>query len=52
MIQKFLRSLAGDILQRPELLRLLTETRIEEARELTKDTKVDDSQSLPDEVTL
>jgi antitoxin PrlF len=48
----FLSFLAADILQTPEHVKPLAETRIEEARELIKDTEVGDDETLPDDVTL
>ena len=48
----FLTFVAADISRRPDRLKPLAQTRIKEARELTKGTKVDDNESLPDDVTL
>lgn len=48
----FLSFLDGEIAQSPDRIKPLSETRIAEARELTKDVKVSDNESLPDDVTL
>jgi len=52
MMREFLSFLAADILRRPDRVKPLAETRLKEARELTKDTKVNDKEFLPDDVTL
>ncbi|SRR5258707_3428217 len=48
----FLSFLAGDIARAPGRVKPLGATRIEEARELTKDVTVDDAEALPDNVSL
>ena len=48
----FLSFLAADISRRPDRLKPLAKTRMKEARELTKGTKVNDNESLPNDVTL
>jgi antitoxin PrlF len=48
----FLSFLDREIAQSPDRIRPLSATRIDEARELTKDVKVSDDESLPDDVTL
>lgn len=48
----FLSFLAEDISRAPARVKPLGTTRIEEARELTKDVTVDDSETLPDDVGL
>jgi hypothetical protein len=52
MLREFLRFLDADILRRPECVKPIDEALLGEARQLTKDTKVDDNESLPDDVTL
>jgi antitoxin PrlF len=52
VMRAFLSFLAADISRRPDRVRPLAESRIKEARDLTKGTKVDDDESLPDDVTL
>ena len=52
IMRAFLSFLAADISQRPERVKPLEQTRIKEARELTKGTKVDDNEPLPNDVTL
>ena len=47
IMRAFLNFLAGDISRKPDRVQPLAETRIKEARELTKDTKVDDDKILP-----
>jgi antitoxin PrlF len=41
-----------DIAQSPERIKPLSETRIDEARSLTKDVEVSDNEPLPDDVTV
>jgi antitoxin PrlF len=48
----FLQFLDREIAQSPDRIKPLSSTRITEARELTKDVKVSDSEALPDDVTL
>ncbi len=48
----FLSFLSADIVRTPERVKPLAETRIKEARKLTKRTKVRDGEALPDDVTL
>jgi hypothetical protein len=48
----FLSFLAADISRGPDRLKPLAKTRMKEARELTKGTKVNDNESLPNDVTL
>ncbi len=48
----FLSFLAEDIAGAPARVKPLGETRIEEARELTEGVKVDDGETLPDDVSL
>jgi antitoxin PrlF len=52
VMRAFLSFLAADIARRPDRAGPLAETRIKEARELTKETKLNDNESLPDDVTL
>jgi antitoxin PrlF len=52
IMRAFLSFLAADISRRPHGVKPLAETRIKEARGPTKGTKVDDNESLPDDVTL
>jgi antitoxin PrlF len=52
VVRAFLSFLAADISRRPHRVKPLAKTRIKEGRELTKRTKVDDKESLPDDVTL
>jgi hypothetical protein len=48
----FLRFLDSDTAAAPERIRLLSSTRIDEARKLIKDVEVSDDETLPDDVTL
>jgi antitoxin PrlF len=48
----FLTFLDRQIAHSPDRIRPLSATRIDEARKLTKGVKVNDSESLPDDVTL
>jgi len=48
----FLSFLAEDMARAPTRVKPLRATRIEEARELTKDVTVDHSETLPDNVSL
>ena len=50
VVAAFLSFLARDMSQSPELLKPLAETRIEEARRLTKGVKAPDDDILPDDV--
>ena len=48
----FLSFIDREIERSPGRIKPLSATRIEEARSLTKDVKVSDDESLPDDVTL
>jgi hypothetical protein len=48
----FLSFLDRDISQAPDRVKPLSATRIEQARELTKDVEVRDDEPIPDDVTL
>ena len=52
VMRAFLSFLAADISRQPNHVKPVSQTRLKEARELTKDTKVDDDEGLPDDVTL
>jgi antitoxin PrlF len=52
VMRAFLSFLAADISRRPGRVKPLAETRIKEARTLTRRTKVNDNESLPDDITL
>jgi antitoxin PrlF len=48
----FLSFLAGDISRAPDQIKPLSDTRIEEARALTRSVDVRDDEEIPDDVTL